>query len=49
MEIIPVLRYYTVSHKKVYNLYTHGSIATTFGKNVAEKVSNQNTLFSYLT
>ena len=28
-----------------YNLYTHGSIATIFGKNVAEKVGNQNVLY----
>jgi len=27
-----------------YNLYTHGSIATIFGKDVAEKVGNQNVL-----
>jgi len=26
-----------------YNFYTNGSIATIFGNNVAEKVSNQNT------
>jgi len=25
-----------------YNLYVHGSIATIFGENVAEKVGNQN-------
>jgi len=28
-----------------YNLYIHGSIATIFGKNVAEKVGNQNILY----
>jgi len=28
-----------------YNLYVHGSIATIFGKNVAEKVGNQNILY----
>jgi len=27
-----------------YNLYIHGSIATIFGKNVADKVGNQNVL-----
>ena len=27
------------------NLYIHGSIATVFGKNVAEKVDNQNVLY----
>jgi len=27
----------------------HGSIATIFGKNVAEKLGNQNTVFSHLT
>jgi len=38
---------YTVSQKNVqpltcYNLYIHCSIATIFGKNVAEKADNQN-------
>jgi len=28
-----------------YDLYTHGSIATIFGINVAEKVGNQNVLY----
>ena len=28
-----------------YNLYVHGSIATIFGKNVAEKVGNQNVFY----
>jgi len=28
-----------------YNLYIHGSIATIFGKNVAEKVGNQKVLY----
>ena len=28
-----------------YNLYIHGSIATIFGKNDAEKVGNQNILY----
>jgi len=28
-----------------YNLYIHGSIATIFGKNVAEKVGNENVLY----
>jgi len=41
---------YTVSQKRptfdlLYNLYTHGSIATIFGTNVAEKVGNQNVLY----
>ena len=40
---------YTVSQKNVphltcYNLYIHRSIATIFGKNVAQKVGNQNIL-----
>jgi len=41
---------YTVSQKNVppftcYNLYIHGSIATIFSTNVAEKVGNQNLLY----
>jgi len=28
-----------------YNVYIHSSIATIFGKNVAEKVGNQNILY----
>jgi len=28
-----------------YDLYIHGSIATIFGTNVAEKVGNQNVLY----
>jgi len=28
-----------------YNLYIHGSNATIFGKNVAEKVGNRNALY----
>jgi len=40
---------YTVSQKRptfhLYNLYIHGSIATIFGTNVAEKVGNQNILY----
>jgi len=40
---------YTLSQKRpiltCYNLYIHGSIATIFGKNVAEKVGNQNVLY----
>jgi len=27
------------------NLYVHGSVATIFGRNVAEKVGNQNVLY----
>jgi len=34
-----------VPHLTCYNLYTHGSIATIFGTNVAEKVGNQNVLY----
>ena len=34
-----------VSHLTCYNLYIHGSIATIFGTNVAEKVGNQNVLY----
>jgi len=44
---------YTVSKNvpplTCYNIYIHGSIATMFGTNVAEKVGNQKTLFSHLT
>jgi len=40
---------YTVPQKKTsqtcYNLYIHSSIATIFGKDVAEKVGNQNVLY----
>jgi len=41
---------YTVSQKSptfttCYNFYTHSSIATIFGTNVAEKVGNQNVLY----
>ena len=41
---------YTVFQKNVpsvacYNFDTHGSIATIFGTNVAEKVGNQNMLY----
>jgi len=41
---------YTLCLKKVppltcYNLYIHGLIVTIFGKNVVEKVGNQNTLY----
>jgi len=28
-----------------YNVYIHGSTATIFGQNVAEKVGNQNILY----
>jgi len=43
--------FYTVFQKKrptfttCYNFYIHGSIATIFGTNVAEKVDNQNVLY----
>jgi len=37
---------YTVSQKMSHlRLYTHGSIATIFDINVAEKVGNQNILY----
>jgi len=40
---------YTVSKNvpplACYNLYVHGSIATIFGTNVAEKVGKQNVLY----
>jgi len=46
-----IARYmYTVSQKRpafttCYNFYTHSSIATIFGVNVADKVGNQNVLY----
>jgi len=32
-----------------YNFYIHSSIATIFGTNIAEKVGNQNVLYSHHT
>jgi len=48
------LRNYTVSQKRptfttYYNFYIHGSIATIFGINVAEKVGNQSVLYFLTT
>jgi len=50
MVSIMSLLFYTVSRKNIppstcNNLYVHGSIATIFGTNVAEKVGSQNVLY----